>query len=326
MRTRKMIKRSRQRRQARVNRRKRKREAKIQLQFEQEVREQEKADKNRQKKESQQSLESADRSFASAVKRVSKSSSHGSSYPHMEWNGTAFTPTPPASQPILDINISMMPAAHATFGIKWTGSRRGLYNRRSAKALADSGCQTSTAGLDFLHAINCPESFLIPTSHRIMGITSSSLDIVGAVLLRMEYQGRITRQMVHISRKTRGLYLSESALKDLGLLPANFPHTSASASASETHKEEVSACDSCNGDECTKRDSPPERPTCLPFQPTKENIPKFEKWFLETFASSAFNTCMQQPLPVMTGVPMAIILKELTEGDYLRSFRPIPVP
>ena len=158
-----------------------------------------------------------------------------------------------------------------------------------------------------------------------MGITSSSLDIVGAVLLRMEYQGRITRQMVHISRKTRGLYLSESALKDLGLLPTNFPHTSASASASETHKEEVSACDSCNGDECTKRDSPPERPTCLPFQPTKENIPKFEKWFLETFASSAFNTCTQQPLPAMTGVPMAIILKELSEGDYLKSFRPIPL-
>jgi hypothetical protein len=325
MRTRKMIKRRRQRRQARVNKRRRRREEKGQLKIEEESRNLEKKERKKQKKESQQSLDSADKTFALAMK-VPKSSSPGTSCPHMEWDGTAFRPTPPAPPPWIDVKINMMPAAHASFGVKWKGSRRGLYKPQSAKALADSGCQTSTAGLDFLHEINCPESFLIPTNHQIMGITKSSLNIVGAVLLRVAHEGRVTRQMVHISRVTRGLYLSESALKDLGLLPENFPHTPASASASETSQEEVSTCENCHGEKCIRRDTPPERPTSLPFPPTKENIPKFEKWFLETFASSAFNTCTRQPLPAMTGVPMKIKLKESAEENYSKAYRPIPVP
>ena len=321
-----MIKRSRQRRQARVNKRKRRREAKRQLEIKQETRKQENVDREKKRKESLRSVESADRTFASAVRSVSQSGSPGTSHPHMEWDGTTFTPTPPAPPPWIDVKVSMMPAAHATFGVKWRGSRRGLHNPKSAQALADSGCQTSTAGLDFLHEINCPESFLIPTCHQIMGITKSSLDVVGAVLLRIEYQGQITRQMVHISRKTRGLYLSESALKQLGLLPLNFPYPSASASTTETTEEAPQRCESCKGDKCIERKPPPERPSRIPFKPTKDNIPRLEKWFLENFAGSAFNTCTQQPLPAMTGVPMTIKMKEFAGRDYWKSYRPIPVP
>ena len=131
--------------------------------------------------------------------------------------------------------------------------------------------------------------------------------------------------MVHISRKTRGFYLSELALKDLGLLPEHFPHPSASASMGET-TQEVSACENCNGDKCIQRESPPERPSTLPFPATKENIPKLEEWFLKTFEGSAFNTCTQQPLPAMTGVPMTIRMKESAEKDYMKAYRPIPVP
>ena len=328
MRTRKKMKRQRQRRQARTNKRRRKRETKRQLKIEQETRKQDKIRKKKGQKESQRSLESADRTFAMAIKLASHSQPNGSgkSHPHMEWDGAAFTPTPPSPPPWIDVKVSLMPAAHASFGIKWTGNRRGLHNPRPAKGLADSGCQTSTAGLDFLHNINCPESFLLQTHHQIMGITKSSLDIVGAVLLRVEYQGQVTRQMVHISRKTRGFYLSERALKDLGLLPENFPHTSTAASTSETTQEEASTCENCNGEKCTRRGPPPERPSSLPFKPTKENIPRLEKWFLKTFEGSAFNTCTRQPLPAMTGVPMTIRMKESADKDFMKVYRPIPVP
>ena len=88
---------------------------------------------------------------------------------------------------------------------------------REVKGLADTGCQTCTAGVDFLTQIQCPKSYLVPTHHRINGITTTGLGIVGSVLVRFQINDKVTRQMVHISENIHGLYLSESALVELGL-------------------------------------------------------------------------------------------------------------
>ena len=39
----------------------------------------------------------------------------------------------------------------------WLGSRKGAYKLHTTSSVADSGCQASTAGVDFLKSIGCSE-------------------------------------------------------------------------------------------------------------------------------------------------------------------------
>ena len=246
----------------------------------------------------------------------------------MEWDGASFVPQRPAASPKLEVNVSIMHLAHKKFGVNWSGSRKGTYQPRNVTAITDSGCQTCTAGVEFMEEIGCPESYLVPTNHQIIGITDASLGIVGAVLLRIEVDGRVTRQMVHISKRVRGLYLSETALKELGILHNNFQQPMSSASSSTTDVEEL-----CNGDclgdgdtaPCQKRTVTPNRPETIPFPPTSENKGKLKQYLLDVFASSAFNSCSYQTLPEISGEPMTIDMKP-NARQASPAYRPIPVP
>ena len=203
-----IAKRKRQRRRARANRRRRAKEKTKQEQNVIEEQRQIKKDKIKQLKQERNTVESTDKAFASAILTIAKVCPGLTRHSHMEWDGNTFVPTTPTPPPMINVTATMMPVAHRKLGIKWTGSRKGLYKPRLVPSLADSGCQTSTAGTDFLEKIGCPVSYLIPTSHQIVGITSSSLNLLGAVMIRFEYGGKVARQMVHISSKTKGLYLS----------------------------------------------------------------------------------------------------------------------
>ena len=86
-----------------------------------------------------------------------------------------------------------MHTAHDKLGVKWKGSRKGSYEARTILARADTGCQTCTAGPDFLNSMNCmnyPKEYLDPTS--IKGITDKSLGITGAMFVCMEIGGKVT--------------------------------------------------------------------------------------------------------------------------------------
>ena len=145
-------------------------------------------------KSQRKAIASADKSFGAAVSVAERKS-----YPHMEWDGSAFSPTKPKPPPTLNVNVTMMLEAHKKCGVHWKGSRKGAFQSHSVQTYADTCCQTCTAGVDFINQIGCPESYLVPTSHRIIGITASSLNIIGSVLLRIEVGGNVTRQMIHIS-------------------------------------------------------------------------------------------------------------------------------
>ena len=92
----------------------------------------------------------------------------------MEWDGASFVPQRPAPSPKLDVSVSMMHLAHKKFGVTWKGSRKGTYRPTIVPAITDSGCQTCTAGVEFLGEVGCPESYLVPTNHQIIGITAAS--------------------------------------------------------------------------------------------------------------------------------------------------------
>ena len=240
--------------------------------------------------------------------------------PHMEWDGSDFVPQRPAPQPVLRVNATIMVAAHKKFGVAWKGSRRGLFKSKSVDGIADTGCQVPLAGVDFLEEIGCPKEFLVPTSHGIMGISRTTLGIIGSVFLRLELDGAVARQMVHVSPKVKGLYFSETTLKQLGVLSENFPGCSVSHSDATTEPH----C-SCveEGTPCLPRSATPDRPQTIPFEPVMANRSKLKEWLLQAFASSAFNQCTHQPLQSMTGAPMKIIEKEGVTPSYC--YTPIPV-
>ena len=115
-------KRRKQRRRARENRRRRAREDK-RVKLENKIREEEeKKEQASERRKAHKSVESADKAFAFSIKTMTLPISHGTLVPHMEWDGTTFTPTKPSPPPRIDVSVSMMPAAHEKFGVKWRGS------------------------------------------------------------------------------------------------------------------------------------------------------------------------------------------------------------
>ena len=188
-----------------------------------------------------------------------------------------------------------------------------LITNTDVTAIADSGCQTCTAGPELLNQLKCPYAYLVKTKHRIVGITHSPLNIMGTLFLKITKGEHTSNQMVYISKNCQGFYLSQTAMKDLHIVDKLFPHSISAATESNP--------DECN---CPKRTTPPERPHQIPFEQTEKNIPRLKSWLLDAFASSAFNQCPHQGLPKMTGEPVKLHLKE--NVTPYAAHTPIPVP
>ena len=182
---------------------------------------------------------------------------------------------------------------------------------KSIDAIADTGCQTSTCGVDTLKMLNIPERYLIPTSHGIVGITDTRLQILGTVMMAIRYNGRKSRQMVYVSANAAGLYLSEKALSDLGVIDGRFPSgrgvIPSEVAVINTADNEEGTEDDCK---CIPRSLAPDAPEKIPHSPTRENKEKLKAWLSKNFESSAFNTCTHQPLQEMTGNPMKFHFKD----------------
>ena len=76
---------------------------------------------------------------------------------------------------------------------------------------------------------------------------------------------------------------------------------------------------------CLQRTLPPDPPNKPPFPITPQNTQEIRAWILDLYASSAFNTCPHQPLPLMSGLPpLRIIIKEGAEPSAIH--KPATVP
>ena len=235
--------------------------------------------------------------------------------PHLEWDGKQFQASSPAPSPSITVQVSIIPGAHSKFGRRL----RNPTDQRSHRiiALADSGAQTCSCGPEVQRMLKCPDGYLIPTTHRIRGITEDRLHIKGVVFLRIKMGDRETKQAVYVSENTSGFYLSEIALKDLGLLHPDFPAVPSHNNMAKDSKE-VAPCG------CPYRAPIPPKPESIPFKPTEANRDALERWLREHFRSSAFNTCPHQRLQVMSGRPLDITFAREAKPSAVHT--PIPVP
>ena len=69
--------------------------------------------------------------------------------------------------------------------------------------LADTGAQTNSAGLSLLRKLGFPEEKMMQTDHNIIGAANSDLDVMGAVLLRAELNGNVSRFIMYICRNEK---------------------------------------------------------------------------------------------------------------------------
>ena len=67
------------------------------------------------------------------------------------------------------------------------------------------------------------------------------------------------------------------------------------------------------------------RAAVLPFSALEENVPKMKAWLLRHFASSTFNQCPHQVLPVMTGPLLEVHLNPNATPRYVSTPSMVPL-
>ena len=159
---------------------------------------------------------------------------------------------------------------------------------------------------------------LIPTKLRMQAIDTNPIEIIGAIIVRLsglDIQGNSheTTQICYVSNKIKGMYLSEHGCKQLGIISESFPSVGAVDSdndiAASSSRQPPTTGDTCS---CPRRKMPPPLPTSVPLPPTDNNRGKLEEWIRDNYKDSTFNVCEHQPLPLMEGPPVRIMVESIT--------------
>ena len=236
------------------------------------------------------------------------------------------------AQPFIKLEIKIVQEDYNVIGFN------SKYNPR-AKAttisvLADTGCQCCLTGINTIHRLGMKEEDLIPVKMKMHAANNRNINILGAVILRLsgkDKHGHIleTRQITYVTDNTDKMFISREACIQLGLIAENFPtigeadnncksdivtHISSHNSVSTIPKE----CD------CPKRTLPPPIPKNLPYHPLEKNKMKLKEWLLDYYKSSTFNICEHQPLPLMEGPKLKLMIVPNAEPTAYHT--PIPVP
>ena len=123
----------------------------------------------------------------------------------MEWHGNKFHKQQPPKPPAVRVHLSILHDTQKSFGKESFKLDQGTARDKiNILAYADTGAQTCCAGTNLLDTLNCPISYLIPTSHNIRGITETSLAIVGVLLVKIEANNQRSHQ-TYISENVNGL-------------------------------------------------------------------------------------------------------------------------
>jgi len=200
----------------------------------------------------------------------------------MEWdkNNQRFQVQKPHPSPVTRIKISVLQDVHKKFG----ANMKIDTTPRTVCAVTDTGCQTTTCGAEILDILNIDRNHLIPTSHGILGITDTRLNIIGSIFAQIQLKNRSTNQMIHVSTNSSGLFLSLGACKDLAIVHRSFPDVDSYIAST---REEVKD-PNCK---CLPRGEAPDHPSQIPYLPIESNVRKLKEWLISKFEASAFNTC-----------------------------------
>ena len=176
--------------------------------------------------------------------------------------------------------------------------------------VTDSGAQSCVWSLKAFLSYGFKTTDLVPVDHTMRAANRLPIKIEGAIILRMsgeddEDEKHECAMIVFISSEVEDFFLSEEAMMQLAIIPRDFPRVGAAkiTSVDTSSLSELSAEADNSICSCPERTLPPGRPSRLPFIPTPENIPRFEEWCKQRYASSSYNQCPHQHLPEMGDTP-----------------------
>ena len=199
----------------------------------------------------------------------------------------------------------------------------------TTEAMADTGCQSCLTGTAILDELRLSTRDLIPVTLTMRAANNSQLPIMGAILLRLSNPKtkKATRQMVYVTPSVTKLFISREACTELGIIDPSFPHSTtavvhdAGTTSGATPAQGTAHTPQCG---CPRRVAPPPPNTTPPLPPTEENRGKLEEHLLHTYRASTFNTCEHQPLPLMSGQPLRLMIDP--SAKPVTHHNPIPVP
>ncbi len=175
----------------------------------------------------------------------------------------------------------------------------------------------------------------------MVAANNKGIKILGATILHFSGKSKSgatleSRQLTYVTSESDRLFLSKEACTALGMISAQFPTvgeastlTTLPPSAAPPGQTYIASKDTpqsaltalCT---CPIRQKPPPRPTQPPFPANEANRAHLQQWLLDYYASSTFNTCEHQPLPLMHGPPMHLMVNP--DATTVAHHTPIPVP
>ena len=197
------------------------------------------------------------------------------------------------------------------------------------EVVADTGAQATVAGYQHLRHLGIKQKDLRTPTHSLRHAGGSNLEILGSYPIYIIHNDKLIEDEIYFVKGVKNLYLSLASCKGISIVHKNFPDINI---ALESPKLNIDANivqpkipsisetkESIETDSLGRK--VPIRPTPLPFPASEENITKLEKWLLDEFHQSTFNT--MDPIPHLAKpLNMHLNGNAIPHADYT----PLPTP
>ena len=239
---------------------------------------------------------------------------------------------PSKPQPFVNLTVGVHREDYESLGFRLISTPKTSI----LPCIADTGCQSCLAGIKVIHRLGMKKSDLIPVTLKMHAANNKGITILGAIILRFagkNKQGNTieTRQITYVTDNSDKLYISREACVCLQMITDTFPTIGDTDSTQTIHtlNDGPPASDSNDSGlatecSCPRRQIPPSPPTKLPFPANENNREALRQYILNRYQSSTFNTCEHQPLPMMEGPPLQLMVDSSATPVAIHT--PVPVP
>ena len=244
---------------------------------------------------------------------------------HMEYckgqDGTwAFRETGPLASPQLQVRLELHTDTYDSLSLPLPTRAAGQRETGVEQAgVADTGAQMDICSVSTARAMGWDITSLLPVKARVFGASKDAeLKILGGIFLDVRppsptnTQVLSTVRLFYVASNVTKTYLSLGTLKALHVVEEEFPRVPPLVEIAVSSDVEVSIpkCENSGvvlpGEKpcsCPKRTLPPTQSPELPCNPTEENLPLLKQFLLDRYASSSFNVCEHQSLPMLQNSP-----------------------
>ena len=231
---------------------------------------------------------------------------------------------PSDPQPVMKVIVQISHQSYKCFGMTPPPITKPV----GISVIADTGCQSCLAGMNVLESLGLKPYHLSQCSMKMKSVNCEPIVIEGALLLDIYIPGteKVTKQIVYFSHQCKRFYISKNTCVELCIIPKHFPLSNCANSVSSQENLLVESFTSSLSDECKclPRQLPPPLLKQLPFPAIEQNRGKLEKFLLDYYAKSTFNTCTHQALPMMHVKPLRLAIDK--KAEPVAYHRPITVP